>query len=96
MPLIYLFTQKEFNILFLIVIELGAGCALPSLLMSALPEGPTLVVITDYPDPGIIGNLQRNVDRNRAHFADSCAVICQGYEWGADTASLWYVRSGRR
>ena len=47
------------------VIELGAGCALPSLLLRTLSEPPSLIVVTDYPDEGISGNLKRNVEKPR-------------------------------
>ncbi|KAG7448471.1 uncharacterized protein BT62DRAFT_1056156 [Guyanagaster necrorhizus] len=70
------------------VVELGAGCALPSLLMSTLPQPPSLVVVTDYPDGGIMENLKENIDRNRAHVSDGCITCCQGYEWGTDAHSL--------
>ncbi|PIL23618.1 hypothetical protein GSI_14931 [Ganoderma sinense ZZ0214-1] len=70
------------------VVELGAGCALPSLLSSTLSNPPALVVITDYPDPVIIGNLTANVERNRPHFNDACAVHSIGYEWGQNVDPL--------
>ena len=49
-----------------LVLELGAGCALPSLLASTFPiyRAPRLVVVIDYPDPVILDNLQKNVDAN--------------------------------
>jgi len=50
------------------VVELGAGSGLPSLLLATLPDPPSLVVITDHPDPGILGNLKTNVEQNRTHF----------------------------
>ena len=70
------------------VVELGAGCALPSLLSSTLPNPPALAVITDYPDPIIIGNLTANVERNRPHYNDTCSVYATGYEWGRDVDYL--------
>ncbi|OBZ67397.1 Protein N-methyltransferase nnt1 [Grifola frondosa] len=70
------------------VIELGAGCALPSLLASVLPKPPSLVVITDYPDDTIMGNLTKNVETNRKHVSDGCRVHCTGYEWGQDASTL--------
>ena len=73
---------------FIVVIELGAGCALPSLLSSTLLHPPALVVITDYPDPTIIGNLTANVERNRPHYNDTCSVYATGYEWGRDVDYL--------
>ena len=71
-----------------IVIELGAGCALPSLLLSTLSEPPSLVVVTDYPDEGILGNLKRNVEKNRNVVTKGCLVQSYGYEWGTDTSHL--------
>ncbi|KAK0238034.1 hypothetical protein EDD85DRAFT_832713 [Armillaria nabsnona] len=70
------------------VVELGAGCALPSLLMSALAQPPSLVVVTDYPDDVIMKNLKENVNRNRSHVSYGCITCCQGYEWGTDAHSL--------
>ncbi|KAJ7649316.1 hypothetical protein B0H17DRAFT_1102255 [Mycena rosella] len=70
------------------VIELGSGCALPSLLMSTLAAPPATIVVTDYPDPGILGNLARNVARNAHLVTPGCTVRCCGYEWGASVAPL--------
>lgn len=70
------------------VIELGAGCALPSLLMATLPDPPSLVVVTDYPDAIILGNLSNNVEQNRHLFQKDCDVRCVGYEWGQDLGVL--------
>jgi nicotinamide N-methyltransferase len=70
------------------VVELGAGSALPSLLMSTLPNAPSLVVITDYPDDNILGNIKQNVARNSHLVVDGCTVICKGYEWGKDSREL--------
>jgi len=67
-------------------IELGAGCALPSLLAATLPSPPSLVVITDYPDETIMKNLRENIDRNRHKVAEGCSVQCLGYEWGQDVS----------
>jgi len=35
------------------VVELGAGCALPSLLMATLAEHPSVILVTDHPDKTI-------------------------------------------
>jgi nicotinamide N-methyltransferase len=63
-----------------VVVELGAGCALPSLLAATLAQPPSLIVVTDYPDAGILGNLKANVERNREHYRSPCEVHCVGYE----------------
>ncbi|KAK7044843.1 hypothetical protein R3P38DRAFT_2609143 [Favolaschia claudopus] len=70
------------------VIELGAGSALPSLLLSTLADPPTKIVATDYPDPGILGNLVRNMTQNTHLVSSGCTVSSSGYEWGTDVAPL--------
>jgi EEF1A N-terminal glycine/lysine methyltransferase len=70
------------------VIELGAGCALPSLLLSILSEPPSLIVVTDYPDEGIMGNLKRNVEENHNVVTKGCSVQSYGYEWGTNASHL--------
>jgi len=70
------------------VIELGAGCALPSLLSTTLEPPPSIVTITDYPDDTIMNNLKANVSRNTNLVSSSCKVHCEGYEWGKDVRPL--------
>ncbi|THH12772.1 hypothetical protein EW146_g7381 [Bondarzewia mesenterica] len=67
---------------------LGSGTALPSLLSSVLPESPSLVVVTDYPDDIILNNLRDNVKRNEHAVSRGCTVLCGGYEWGHDVTYL--------
>jgi nicotinamide N-methyltransferase len=76
------------------VIELGAGCGLPSLLAATRPDCngvPTLVVATDYPDALILDTLRGNVARNTVLFAPGCSPRCEGYIWGANTDHLMYA-----
>ncbi|KAM6503351.1 hypothetical protein JOM56_000294 [Amanita muscaria] len=68
------------------VVELGVGCALPSLLVALSPEPPALIV--DYPDEIIIGNLKRNVESNQQHTSQGCQIKIMGYEWGMDASNL--------
>ncbi|KIK96214.1 hypothetical protein PAXRUDRAFT_826215 [Paxillus rubicundulus Ve08.2h10] len=70
------------------MVELGAGCALPSLLAATLAQPPSLIVVIDYPDAGILGNLKANVERNRGHYRSPCEVRCVGYEWGTEVTHL--------
>ena len=49
---------------------MGAGCALPSLLLRTLSEPPSLIVVTDYADEGTLGNLKRNVEKARLGHCD--------------------------
>lgn len=53
-----------------------------------MPDPPSLVAVTDYPDPNILINLKSNVERNRAHFQPACRVECAGYDWGTDAEAL--------
>ncbi|TFK46809.1 hypothetical protein OE88DRAFT_1739151 [Heliocybe sulcata] len=77
------------------MIELGAGCAVPSLLASTLPEPPALVVITDYPDEAILHNLSQSLDRNRSAVASGCDIRCLGYDWGRDVSPLLDISPAR-
>ncbi|KAF7326019.1 hypothetical protein MKEN_00452800 [Mycena kentingensis (nom. inval.)] len=70
------------------VVELGAGTGLPSILLSTLPIPPAAIVVTDFPDAGILGNLEKNVERNKHLVASGCDLHCRGYEWGCDVAPL--------
>lgn len=70
------------------MVELGAGTGLPSLLLATQNDPPSLVVVTDYPDDGILGNLQKNLERNRSVFSTSCQVKPAGYAWGTDPQPL--------
>ena len=70
------------------MVELDAGCALPSLFATTLPEPPELVVVTDYPDKIIIGNLKSNVERNKGYASAGCKVHGQGHEWGKGAEDL--------
>lgn len=56
--------------------------------MTMQANPPAVVVVTDYPDDGILGNLQKNVDRNRSLVRAGCTVHCTGYEWGTDVKPL--------
>jgi nicotinamide N-methyltransferase len=53
------------------------------------------VVVTDYPDSGIMGNVMRNVQAN-ADLADGVDVRPIGYEWGTDVSELLFVFSSAR
>ncbi|EKM57975.1 uncharacterized protein PHACADRAFT_206824 [Phanerochaete carnosa HHB-10118-sp] len=78
------------------VVELGAGCALPSLLSATLDAPPALVVAADYPDRVILDSLIKNIDSNRPHFSKKCDVRWISYEWGSDVAPLLELVSDDR
>lgn len=78
------------------VLELGAGAGLPSLVCAVL--GAARVVVTDYPDPDLIANLQLNIDAFRVPGAgcgggeeeeeEEKRIVAEGYCWGADPTPL--------
>ncbi|KAJ3767813.1 putative methyltransferase-domain-containing protein [Lentinula raphanica] len=69
------------------VLELGAGGALPSLV--AVESCNALkVVITDYPDPDLVKNIEFNVRENVGDDKKD-KVSVQGYIWGQPTHNLF-------
>lgn len=61
------------------VLELGAGAGLPSIICAL--RGARKVVVTDYPDPELIENLQYNIDHCQA-LTDRSVIQAEGYLWG--------------
>lgn len=72
------------------VLELGAASGLPSLVAGVL--GARKVVMTDFPDPDLVVNMQKNIDacdettEPRGQMAS--AVDAAGFVWGGDVAPL--------
>lgn len=67
------------------MLELGAGAGLPSLISGI--NGARAVVVTDYPDPELIENLNVNIE-GCASLPEGSRIYAAGYLWGADTAEL--------
>ncbi|KDO31074.1 hypothetical protein SPRG_19597 [Saprolegnia parasitica CBS 223.65] len=67
------------------VVEFGAASALPSLV--ALHLGASTAVMTDYPAPVLIDNMQRNVARNANKLGHGSATVL-GHLWGDDVGPL--------
>ncbi|KAI8322880.1 hypothetical protein GQ54DRAFT_259146 [Martensiomyces pterosporus] len=68
------------------VVEFGAAGALPSLISAC--NGAAKVVITDYPDPDLVGNIRDNV---RCNFPDKLAdgsVVVEGFKWGTEMEKI--------
>lgn len=72
-------------------IELGAGIGLVSFVAASSKHPPRLLVLTDYPDQTILGNLKSNIERNKHLFPEDCQVVIEGYEWGMGTDHLRWV-----
>ncbi|RKP12167.1 hypothetical protein BJ684DRAFT_11904, partial [Piptocephalis cylindrospora] len=68
------------------VLELGAAAGLPSLVAAA--NGASTVVVTDYPDPDLMGNIQDNVQANFPELVESGVLVPKGYIWGQDVMPL--------
>lgn len=64
------------------ILEVGAGGGLPSILTAHL--NAEYVVCTDYPDPELITNLQKNIHNNNV--ANNASAL--GYIWGHDTTEI--------
>lgn len=63
------------------ILELGSGCALPSMVVSRF--NPKRVVCTDYPDPDLIDHIRTLIQRNK------CTNIeIDSYEWGEESMKL--------
>lgn len=77
-----------------VVLELGAGAGLPSIVCGILHAEK--VVVTDYPDPDLVANLWLNIEmaeRVRAEMRedvgwDGRSVVAEGYCWGGDVQPL--------
>lgn len=72
------------------VLELGAAAGLPSLVAGIL--GARRVVMTDFPDPDLVANMQKNIDEcdGTVEPAGSIAATIDavGFVWGADPEPL--------
>ncbi|KAJ3505001.1 hypothetical protein NMY22_g17734 [Coprinellus aureogranulatus] len=78
------------------VLELGAGGALPSLVVAKNNAG--LVVVTDYPDDSLIDNIQWNIAGN-LNEKERERTVAKGYIWGRSTDELLDLakeKTGRR
>jgi len=67
-------------------IELGAGSALPSLVLSRL--GIKSAVITDYPGENVIENINELIDKNNLLVCDSNNIITKPLIWGSNVSEF--------
>jgi predicted nicotinamide N-methyase len=63
------------------VIELGAGAGLPTLVADKL--GASTVIITDYPDPKVLANIEELIKTNNCQRS-----LVFGHEWGENCDNL--------
>ncbi|RPA93041.1 hypothetical protein L873DRAFT_1857454 [Choiromyces venosus 120613-1] len=84
----YLETHAEVLVSGKRVLELGAGAGLPSLVCAL--RGAVEVIVTDYPDPDLISNLEHNVSTlpSSSSSIQAPAISAKGYLWGRDPSDL--------
>lgn len=70
------------------VLELGAGAALPSLvLLASQTSAPSALVISDYDDPALLAAIRDNVSTNSPLLrSEVCRVV--GHTWGSNPSPL--------
>ncbi|POR31482.1 Protein N-methyltransferase NNT1 [Tolypocladium paradoxum] len=72
------------------VLELGAASGLPSLVAGIL--GARRVVMTDFPDPDLVANMQKNIDECDGSVEPGASIAgtidAVGFVWGADPEPL--------
>ncbi|KAI9369022.1 hypothetical protein BJX61DRAFT_183435 [Aspergillus egyptiacus] len=70
------------------VLEIGAAAGVPSI-VSAI-KGARTVVMTDYPDPDLVDNMQQNADASAPLIPSDppSSLYVTGYKWGSDVQPL--------
>ena len=76
------------------VLELGAAAGLPSLVAGIM--GARKVVMTDFPDPDLVANMQRNIDEecDKGQWCEGQELLlgqridAMGFVWGGDPEPL--------
>ncbi|KAJ1966129.1 Protein N-terminal and lysine N-methyltransferase efm7 [Dipsacomyces acuminosporus] len=68
------------------VVEFGAAGALPSLISAC--NGASRVVITDYPDPDLVGNIRQNVECNFPEKLADGSICVEGFKWGCEMEKI--------
>lgn len=68
------------------VLEIGAAAGVPSII--AAIKGARTVVMTDYSDPDLVDNMQRNAVAAAPMIPEGSQLHVAGYKWGADTNEI--------
>lgn len=72
------------------VLEIGAAAGVPSI-VSAI-QGARTVVLTDYPDPDLVGNMKYNAELSATAIPTredgKPRLHVDGYKWGSDVSPL--------
>lgn len=73
------------------ILELGAGAGLPSLVAALTAKN---VVITDYPDPDLLKNIELNVKESGIAAPAAKKISVAGYIWGNEVSELFDLNGG--
>lgn len=81
------------------ILELGAGTALPSLLLSKVCRAsPSFIIVTDRQDPRVLANIREAVKENGIHtfYPDDPGswVMVRGLNWGDFSLSSMHNKDG--
>ncbi|KAJ3288184.1 nicotinamide n-methyltransferase [Borealophlyctis nickersoniae] len=74
------------------VLELGAAASLPSIICTI--NGANKVVITDYPDPELLNNMQFNANANAPDALAKGIIKIEGFQWGQPPDYLFEALGG--
>ncbi|KAE8145177.1 hypothetical protein BDV25DRAFT_165229 [Aspergillus avenaceus] len=62
------------------VLEIGAAAGVPSII--AAIKGARNSVMTDYPDPDLVGNMRFNAELSTSMVPSTSSLHVDGYKWG--------------
>ncbi|KAJ5927726.1 hypothetical protein N7466_006682 [Penicillium verhagenii] len=68
------------------VLEIGAAAGVPSIVSAIL--GARTTVMTDYPDPDLVTNMQHNADLSADMIPSHSRLYVEGYAWGKPVEPL--------
>lgn len=69
------------------VLEIGAAAGVPSIVSAIC--GASVVVMTDYPDPDLVGNMRFNAELAAGLIRKkSSSLLVEGYKWGEAVGPL--------
>lgn len=68
------------------MLEIGAAAGVPSI-VSAI-KGARTVVMTDFPDPDLVGNMRENASMASPSIPSDDSLHVEGYKWGSPVDAL--------
>ncbi|BAE60792.1 unnamed protein product [Aspergillus oryzae RIB40] len=68
------------------VLEIGAAAGVPSIIAAVM--GARTSVMTDYPDPDLVGNMRYNAEISAPLIPKNSSLHVDGYKWGSPVEPL--------